>query len=147
MSWTVEASRLLCATRMLGSVVAVVLLASSFGCATSQPAPSDFASNRVSESVAKRDLGIDYLSSGRTAMAIRELRASLQLDATDPSTHLWLGEAYRRKGKTEESEALLLSGRRPVRSRTSPDRSACGSAQPFGTSHSTWTLRGISTAL
>jgi tetratricopeptide (TPR) repeat protein len=40
-------------------------------------------------------------------MAIRELRASLDLDASDPQTHLWLGEAYRRKGQTEKAEAFL----------------------------------------
>ena len=61
----------------------------------------------VSESLAKRDLGMDYLSSYRTAMAIRQLEASLALDATDPQTHLWLGEAYRRKGQTEKSENYL----------------------------------------
>ncbi len=61
----------------------------------------------VSESRAKRDLGMDYLSSYRTAMAIRQLEASLALDVTDPQTHLWLGEAYRRKGQTEKAENYL----------------------------------------
>ena len=61
----------------------------------------------VSESQAKRDLGIDYLSSRRTAMAIRELKASLALDDQDPQTYLWLGEAYRRKGRTEVAEQYL----------------------------------------
>jgi Tfp pilus assembly protein PilF len=61
----------------------------------------------VSESRAKRDLGMDYLSSYRTAMAIRQLEASLELDPTDPQTHLWLGEAYRRKGQTEKAENFL----------------------------------------
>ena len=40
-------------------------------------------------------------------MAIRQLEASLELDATDPQTHLWLGEAYRRKGQTEKAEKFL----------------------------------------
>ena len=61
----------------------------------------------VTESRAKRDLGIDYLSTGRTAMAIRELMASVQLDPKDPMTHLWLGEAYRRKGKNDLAEDYL----------------------------------------
>lgn len=61
----------------------------------------------VSESLARRGLGIDYLSSGRTAMAIRELSASLEMDDSDAQTHLWLGEAYRRKGRAEEAEALF----------------------------------------
>ncbi len=75
------------------------------GCAM-VPVPSD-AGGTVSESQAKRDLGIDYLRSRRTAMAIRELKASLDLDARDPATHLWLGEAYRRKGRTELAETYL----------------------------------------
>lgn len=62
----------------------------------------------VSQSRAKRDLGIDYLSSGRTALAIRELKASLDLDSRDPQTHLWLGEAYRRKGRPDVAEEFLL---------------------------------------
>ena len=75
------------------------------GCAM-VPVPSDVGST-VSQSQAKRDLGIDYLRSRRTAMAIRELKASLDLDARDPATHLWLGEAYRRKGRTELAESYL----------------------------------------
>jgi tetratricopeptide (TPR) repeat protein len=70
--------------------------------------PSFEDSTSVSEARAKRDLGIDYLSSRRTAMAIRELRASVKLDASDPQTYLWLGESYRRKGRTEEAESYLL---------------------------------------
>jgi Tfp pilus assembly protein PilF len=61
----------------------------------------------VSEARAKRDLGIDYLSTRRTAMAIRELQASLDLDPVDPQTHLWLGEAFRRKGQTARAEQYL----------------------------------------
>jgi len=95
--------------RASAGIVIALLLASNFGCVTTHTLPSSGDSeNRVSESVAKRDLGIDYLSSRRTAMAIRELRAALKLDSSDPSTHLWLGEAYRRKGKTEQAESFLL---------------------------------------
>jgi tetratricopeptide (TPR) repeat protein len=66
----------------------------------------------ISVSRAKRDLGVDYLSTRRTGMAIRELAESLALDPTDPATHLWLGEAYRRKGRTEKAEAFLLDSLR-----------------------------------
>ena len=62
----------------------------------------------VAQSRAKRDLGIDYLASGRTAMAIRELSISLEMDPSDPQTHLWIGEAYRRKGQTARSESFLI---------------------------------------
>ena len=36
-----------------------------------------------------------------TAMAIRELSASLEHDPSDPVTHLWIGDAYRRKAQSE----------------------------------------------
>ncbi len=62
---------------------------------------------RVSQSRAKRDLGIDYLSTRHTGMAIRELTASLEQDDADPQTHLWLGEAFRRKGQTDLAEEYL----------------------------------------
>jgi tetratricopeptide (TPR) repeat protein len=85
-----------------------LLLASNFGCVTTENISGSFNSDtRVSEGVAKRDLGIDYLASRRTAMAVRELQAALKLDPSDPSTHLWLGEAYRRKGKTEQAQVFL----------------------------------------
>lgn len=86
-------------------LVTGVLALGTTGCAM-VPVPSD-GGGTVSESQAKRDLGIDYLRSRRTAMAIRELKASLALDARDPTTHLWLGEAYRRKGRTELAESYL----------------------------------------
>jgi len=88
-----------------GWLMAGLLGLATAGCAM-VPVPSD-SGPTVSEGQAKRDLGIDYLRSRRTAMAIRELKASLVLDARDPSTHLWLGEAYRRKGRTELAEKYL----------------------------------------
>jgi len=84
---------------------ALIVTVSTVGCSirtVSLEAPPT-----VTEAKAKRDLGADYLSSRRTGMAIRELRASLDLDPTDPETHLWMGEAYRRKGKTDRAEGFL----------------------------------------
>lgn len=93
--------------RPLAGLLAVATLLTSGGCITTETISGGSPLEPVSEARAKRDLGIDYLSSRRTAMAIRELSASLQLDPGDPETHLWLGEAYRRKGRTEEAEAFL----------------------------------------
>ena len=82
-----------------------LLVGATLGCApttyTVEEAPS------VTEARAKRDLGIDYLSTRRTGMAIRELQTSLELDPSDPQTHLWLGEAFRRKGQTARAEQYL----------------------------------------
>ena len=92
-------------TRLGGMWVGVLLL-SLAGCATTTVSLDETPS--VSPARAKRDLGVDYLSSGRTAMAIRELKASLDLDSRDAQTHLWLGEAYRRKGQVKVAEKFLL---------------------------------------
>lgn len=87
-----------------GIAAGLILLGLLFGlggCATSQTV--DEESSSPSKAQARRDLGVDYLSTHKTAMAIRELRASLEEDPSDPVAHLWLGEAYRRKGQTEEA--------------------------------------------
>jgi tetratricopeptide (TPR) repeat protein len=57
---------------------------------------------------ARRDLGIDHLSKGRTAMAIRTLLEAERMNPADPVTHLWLGEAYRRKNLLDKAEAQML---------------------------------------
>ena len=88
-------------------VLACVAVMVTSGCVTTTtnpPGPDPFA---LSEAEAKRDLGVDYLSTRRTGMAIRELTRSLELDGSDPKTHLWLGEAFRRKGQTEVAERYL----------------------------------------
>jgi len=91
-------------SRALILLAAAITLA-SVGCATTTYTVDE--EPPVSEARAKRDLGIDYLSTRRTAMAIRELQASLDLDPGDPQTHLWLGEAFRRKGQTTRAEQYL----------------------------------------
>lgn len=91
--------------RGLATGVAGLVLLATAGCMRTTVSMDEAPS--VSQSRAKRDLGVDYLSSRRTAMAIRELTASLELDPSDPQTHLWLGEAYRRKGQIEKAESFL----------------------------------------
>lgn len=96
----------LAARRAALLVLGCLAVAATTGCVTTTPdAPAD--SYEVTEAVAKRDLGVDYLSTFRTGMAIRELTRSLELDDGDPKTHLWLGEAFRRKGQTEIAESYL----------------------------------------
>lgn len=53
-------------------------------------------------------------------MAIREFSASLELDASDPQAHLWMGEAYRRKGRNALAEEHLLDA---IRLAVDPDDS------------------------
>ncbi len=92
---------------MLTAMLAAAMILTSGACVTTDTG-SRTVSQAVSQGRAKRDLGIDYLSGRRTAMAIRELTTAVRLEPEDPETHLWLGEAYRRKGKTEEAESYLL---------------------------------------
>ena len=80
--------------RVFRGLALIGLLVGIAGCAS--PPPAGEGGGAVSRARAQRDLGIDYLSTFKTAMAIRELRASLERDPSDPVTHLWLGEAYRR---------------------------------------------------
>jgi len=75
------------------------------GCATTL---SEAEIDDRKQAVAIRDVGVDHLSGGRTAMAIRKLQQSLALNPDDPETVLWLGEAYRRKGMLSRAEELLL---------------------------------------
>jgi Tfp pilus assembly protein PilF len=85
---------------VLGMATVVLML----GCVTiDSQTPADDSKRAV----AIRDVGIEHLSQGRTAMAIRKLRESMSLNARDPVTHLWLAEAFRRKGLLDKAEAGL----------------------------------------
>lgn len=77
------------------------LLVFAAGCASVPPAPEAAAQLQMAR--ARRDLGVDYLAKGRTALAIRELRYAATLDPADASTQLWLGEAHRRKKRLTDA--------------------------------------------
>lgn len=93
--------------RVFRGLALIGLLVGIAGCAS--PPQAGEGGGTVSRARAQRDLGIDYLSTFKTAMAIRELRASLERDPSDPVTHLWLGEAYRRKGQSEDARQAFQS--------------------------------------
>jgi Tfp pilus assembly protein PilF len=85
--------------------LAIVAAATMLGCMTTDTQAPAIDSERA---VAIRNVGTEHLSRGRTAMAIRKLQESMSLNAKDPVTHLWLAEAYRRKGMLDKAEAGLL---------------------------------------
>lgn len=87
------------------AVMAVLVAISMLGCATTDTKQIAADSQRA---IAIRDVGIDHLNQGRTAMAIRKLQESMSMSAADPVTHLWLAEAYRRKGRLDKAEAGFL---------------------------------------
>lgn len=109
--------------RLACALVLALAAALASGCATTTLGEEEAAN--LSEAQAKRDLGSDYLSSGRTAMALRELQTSLELDPSDPVAHLWIAEAYRRKGQLskarEEFEAAALLAEKRRDTQTSQD--------------------------
>lgn len=91
---------------MLGlcALLASLLLLGT-GCATTL---SETEIQDQKQAAAIRDVGVDHLKAGRTAMAIRKLQQALALDPEDPQTVLWLGEAYRRKGMLSRAEEMLI---------------------------------------
>jgi type IV pilus assembly protein PilF len=83
----------------LALVLVAALLATA--CVTTGGEPVDREEGRAASI---RNVGIDHLQQGRTAMAIRKLVEANDLDPKDPATHLALGEAYRRKGMLDRAE-------------------------------------------
>ena len=98
-------SRRLGASRLRGLGLLVALALAIGGCVTTV---DDAKPDAKSLATATRDVGIDHLAQGRTALAIRKLKESMLYDSNDPATHLWLGDAYRRKGMLGEAEEQLL---------------------------------------
>lgn len=84
-------------------VLMAVSLAGSSGCASdSQP-----DEERLAKVSSHYDLGVDYLKSGNTAMALRELQAALALDERQPRVHHAIAEAYRLTGRFEDAQTHL----------------------------------------
>jgi Tfp pilus assembly protein PilF len=84
--------------------IAFVVLAQLAGCATSVSEPEDLQWRKAR---VHYDIGLEHLSRGRTALAIRELLQAKQLEPGDAWMSLALAEAYRRKGRLEEAETHL----------------------------------------
>ena len=94
-------------------------LAFAAGCA-STPAPGPepavakksaddlSAWERETRSRAHYDLGVDHLTKGQTARALREFLSALEYSPDDAWIHLGLGECYRRKSIFDKAEHHLL---------------------------------------
>jgi type IV pilus biogenesis/stability protein PilW len=92
-------------TRLIQLVASCALAVSVFlgtGCSTPGTPASETAAKKA---LAHYDLGVEYMSQGRIALAIRELRAAKEVGADDPWIAMALAEAYRRRGKPEAAEA------------------------------------------
>lgn len=87
----------------LGILLAVAI---ALGCATS-PDPQ-VALNQDKKARALYNAGIQSMSEGKFAIAIRELRGAMDVSPRDPWIHWAIAEAYRRSGRFDETETHLL---------------------------------------
>ncbi len=92
--------------------LAIMAAVAPMACVTTVTTPDAVDQSAEDKAAARRDLGMDHLSKGRTALAIRTLLDAQQINPLDHETHLWLGEAYRRKGMLEEAELQMLEALR-----------------------------------
>ncbi len=88
------------------TLFALVFALAGAGCASSGGGVVSDEDARIA--LAKRNIGIDYLSKGRTPMAIRELQLAQELNPHDLVTTHWLGEAYRRRGLLDRALEQFL---------------------------------------
>jgi Tfp pilus assembly protein PilF len=97
-------------------VVLAVVACLGLGCASGGSKAERRAEKETNQrqAVARYNVGVNHLSEGRTALALRELRVALDKNPDDPWIHLALAEGYRRKANSAEAEthfrqALLLN--------------------------------------
>ena len=88
---------------------AVAVLVSQTACMIPVIDPSELTEDerKRDQARARRDLGIDYLSKGQNAIALRELVFAVKANPDDPATQLWLGEGYRRQGHDDLALAAM----------------------------------------
>ena len=75
------------------------------GCATAQKQADE--RSRLRKANSHLDIGISYLESDRTALALREFLIAEKLDSRNARIQYALGEAYLARGKPEKSELHL----------------------------------------
>lgn len=74
------------------------------GCASTDASQKE---SQTRKAASHYDMGVDYLKSGNSAMALRELQAALAVDEKLPRAHHAMAEAYRITGRTAEAEKHL----------------------------------------
>jgi type IV pilus assembly protein PilF len=89
-------------------LIAGLALALALGCAsTGGDEPPRLSAADQSRARAHQSVGATHMREGRLALAIRELRASEELNPGDKWTQLTLAEAYRQKGLNADAERHL----------------------------------------
>src|SRR5512134_2056206 len=87
-------------------IACLAALALALGCATDEVVVERSGADEA-RARAHQSTGATQLREGRVGLAIRELRASEELNPDDRWTQLMLAEAYRRKGLNEDAERHL----------------------------------------
>jgi type IV pilus assembly protein PilF len=95
------------AARFLIGFGMLIATATAFGCATSPDFQTEMAQDRKAR--AHYNAGVDYMRQGKLALAIRELDAAIGVTPRDPWIHWAIAEAYREKGRLDDSESHLLT--------------------------------------
>ena len=85
--------------------LAVVLFGSTTGCST-------ISAEEEKKARSHRRLADAQLQKGAYALAIRQYRAALDFNSSDPEIYFGLAEAYRQKGMLDEAEQTLLDALR-----------------------------------
>jgi type IV pilus assembly protein PilF len=91
------------------AIACIALAALALGCVTAgdEEAAARLSAAEESRARAHQSVGANHLREGRIALAIRELRASEELNPRDRWTQLTLAEAYRQKGLNADAERHL----------------------------------------
>ena len=92
--------------RRLGLATSLVVLATSTGCVTAAERAAQQAHDSR-KATSHLEIGVDHLSNGRGAMALREFLAAEKLDPENPRVQYALGDAYLARGKRELAEQHL----------------------------------------
>jgi len=86
--------------------VAIALAFLATACASSprfpEP-PEPHEATPIERAAARRNLGIDHIVNGRVAWGLRELQHAESLYPNDALTQLWLGQAFRLRGRPDQA--------------------------------------------
>ncbi len=96
-------------SRRAGAAILIALMVAGLGCVTSGSiAREEDREKNLRRAQSRYNLGVDHLSKGQTAFALRELLFSQELDPTQAAPYFAGAEAYRRQGRMAEAEESLL---------------------------------------
>jgi Tfp pilus assembly protein PilF len=94
-------------TRLLIGTVMVLAMAAGLGCASTPDPQAKFDQDKKART--HYNAGIEHMRQEKLALGIRELLTAMQISPRDPWIHWAIAEAYRRKGRLDESEHHLLT--------------------------------------